>query len=278
MSRGRNNSRRPASVLTIAGSDSGGGAGIQADLKTFAAFGVHGLSAITAVTAQNTVRVTGVHVVPARTIERQIDAVFDDFAIGAVKLGMLATRGVVRTVARALRRRARDVPIVVDPVMVATSGDALLAADAIAALRRELLPLAAVVTPNLPEAELLLGRRIRGRRDMDAAARALLDAGPCAVVLKGGHLARGAIVDLYVDAATRHAFEHPRLRVAGHGTGCTLAAALAAGLALGRAPADAARAAVEHVNGALRNAFHPGRGAAVLDVFWRGTPTNARSG
>jgi hydroxymethylpyrimidine/phosphomethylpyrimidine kinase len=262
---------RTLSVLTIAGSDSGGGAGVQADLKTFAAHGLHGLSAIAALTAQNTRGVTAVHVPPRDFLRAQIDACFDDFRIGAGKLGMLANRQVIDAVADALEHY-RPGFIVLDPVMVATSGARLLETDALDALRTRLFPLATILTPNIPEAELLLGRRI----DDDAAAEAALEAlralGMHAVLLKGGHLrsASGAMVDRYRDGTKRLQFTHQRIDVEGHGTGCTLASAIAANLCLGKSLDAASEAATDYVHGALRHAYRPGRGAvAVLDHFWR---------
>lgn len=266
-------SRRPPAVLSIAGSDSGGGAGIQADLKTFAAHRVHGLTAVTAITAQNTRAVSAVHPLPAAILRAQIDAVFDDFDIRALKIGMLGTRATVVAVAAALAPHAQ-VPLVLDPVMVASSGATLLRADAIAALRRLLLPRAAVLTPNLPEAELLLGRVIRGRRALLAAADDLLDMGCAAVLLKGGHVPGAGVTDWFVDRSGQRAeFHHARLRVEGHGTGCTLSAAIAAELALGTPLPAAVARACDYVHGALRSATRPGRGrVAVLNHSWRTDP------
>jgi hydroxymethylpyrimidine/phosphomethylpyrimidine kinase len=262
---------RRLSVLTIAGSDTGGGAGIQADLKTFAAHGLHGLSAIAALTAQHTRGVTAVHVPPVDFLRAQIDACFDDFRIGAVKLGMLANKQVIDAVADALERH-RPAFVVLDPVMVATSGARLLEPDALDALRTRLFPLATILTPNIPEAELLLDRRI----DDDAAAEAALDAlkalGAQAVLLKGGHLqsANGAMVDRYADSAETRRFTHQRIDVEGHGTGCTLASAIAANLCLGKTLHEACEAGTDYVHGALKYAYRPGRGeVAVLDHFWR---------
>lgn len=265
----------PACVLTIAGSDSGGGAGIQADLKTFAAHSVHGLTAITAVTAQNTHAVVSVHQVPPREITRQIQAVFEDFDIVAVKLGMLGDAATVRAVARALSR-ARPRHVVLDPVMVASSGARLLADDAIHALRTRLLPLATVVTPNLPEAECLLGRPVAGLRDMRGAARDLVGLGCAAVLLKGGHLPRGPVVDLLLHAGVETRYSHPRLRLRAHGTGCTLASALAARLARGDSLPDAARAAVDYVHGALLHGYEAGAGRVkILNHCWQRLPRPA---
>ncbi|GAB3376310.1 bifunctional hydroxymethylpyrimidine kinase/phosphomethylpyrimidine kinase [Lysobacter rhizosphaerae] len=255
-------------ALTIAGSDSGGGAGIQADLKTFAAHGVHGLSAIAALTAQHTRGVTAVEVPTVSFLRAQIDACFDDFRIGAVKLGMLATTDVIHAVAGALEQH-RPPHVVLDPVMVATSGARLLDPSALDALRNRLLPLATLVTPNLPEAELLLGATIDSRVAMRAACDALLDAGARAVLLKGGHLHDGGdIVDLYADASGTVEFPHPRLQLEAHGTGCTLASAVAANLCRGLPLAAACRAAGEYVHAALLRGYRPGRSEiVVLDHF-----------
>jgi hydroxymethylpyrimidine/phosphomethylpyrimidine kinase len=259
-------SGRVVSALTIAGSDSGGGAGIQADLKTFAALGVHGLSAIAALTAQNTRGVTAVHVPPVEFLRAQIDACFDDFDIRAVKIGMLATADVITTVADALERH-RPCAVVLDPVMVATSGSRLLADDAIDALRRRLLPLATLVTPNIPEAEALLGNAIPDAATAQRAVTELRKLGARAVLLKGGHLAEGsAVIDRYDDGAQAASFVHPRIDVLAHGTGCTLASAIAANLCLGKALPDACQDASDYIADALRAGYRPGRGEiAVLD-------------
>ncbi|MBD7988425.1 bifunctional hydroxymethylpyrimidine kinase/phosphomethylpyrimidine kinase [Luteimonas sp. Sa2BVA3] len=252
------------SALTIAGSDSGGGAGIQADLKAFAAHGVHGLSAITALTAQHTRGVTAVHVPPPDFLRAQIDACFDDFRIGAVKLGMLASAEVIHAVADALEAH-RPSHLVVDPVMVATSGARLLEADALDAMRTRLLPMASLLTPNVPEAELLLGRRIADAADAERALDALLAAGSAAVLLKGGHLDEGAdVVDRYADAGFRRSFRGPRLRVDGHGTGCTLASAIAANLCLGQTLPEACAGAVDYIRDALRLGIRPGRSEVLV--------------
>ena len=258
------------SALTIAGSDSGGGAGIQADLKTFAAHGVHGLSAIAALTAQHTRGVTAVQVPSIEFLRAQIDACFDDFAISAVKLGMLANAQVIHAVADALERH-RPARVVLDPVMVATSGARLLEADALDALRTRLVPLASVITPNIPEAELLLGRPIAGAEDAEAAAAEFLQTlGARAVLLKGGHLPAGAdgMVDRYRDGRQSARFVHPHLAVEAHGTGCTLASAIAANLCRGLDLAEACDRATAYVHAALRGGYRPGRGdVVVLDHF-----------
>ena len=259
---------RPPAVLTIAGSDSGGGAGIQADLRTFSAHDLHGLSAIAALTAQNTREVGAVHIVPPAMIEAQLDAVFDDFGIAAVKIGMLGNLATVRAVARALGRH-KPAHLVLDPVMVASSGASLLDASAVGDLVDRLVPLATVVTPNIPEAELLLGRRVKTEEQAEAAAHALHDLGAEAVLLKGGHLAGSTVVDVLYDGSQVHRYAHPRLRVSGHGTGCTLASAIASRLAWGEDLPAAVDGAIDYVHGALRHAYRPGRGeVSVLDHFW----------
>lgn len=264
-------SEHPICALTIAGSDSGGGAGIQADLKTFAAHGVHGLSAIAALTAQNTRGVTAIHVPPVAFLRAQIDACFEDFDVGAVKLGMLATAEVIHAVADALQQHRPPV-VVLDPVMVATSGAKLLAEDALDALRTRLLPLATLLTPNIPEAELLLGHAIPDREAADRALSDLRRFGPGAVLLKGGHLNEGAdVVDRYQDRSIAAEFIHNRIAVNGHGTGCTLASAIAANLCRGMPLPAACEAAIDYVFAALRNGYRPGRSEIlVLDHFGAG--------
>ncbi len=247
----------PRCCLTIAGSDSGGGAGIQADLKTFAALRVHGTSAITALTAQNTQGVNAVHPVPAKHLRAELDAVFDDFAIVAVKTGMLGDARTVRCVARELARR-KPRWIVVDPVMIATSGARLLDADAVRVLIERLIPLADVLTPNLPEAEALTGIAIRNARDGERAAAALRGFGAGAVLLKGGHGRGREVVDRWFDARGTFEVRNRRLPFDAHGTGCTLSSALAAELARGRAPRTAARRAIAFVQRALAKAHTPG--------------------
>ena len=265
---GTADNRRAISALTIAGSDSGGGAGIQADLKTFAAHRVHGLSAIAALTAQNTRGVSAVHVPDVGFLRAQIDACFDDFDIHAVKLGMLANRAVIAAVADALERH-RPRHVVLDPVMVATSGARLLEPDALDALRTRLLPLASLVTPNLPEAELLLGRPIADRAAMHDALGELRGLGARAVLLKGGHLHAGeTVVDLFADDGGSREIVHPRLPIEVHGTGCTLASAVAANLCLGLALGDACAAAADYVHAGLTLAYRPGHaGVSVIDHF-----------
>ena len=259
----------PPRVLTIAGSDSGGGAGIQADLKTFAAHGVYGMSVVTAVTAQNTRAVTGVAELPTELIAGQIDAVYGDIGVDAVKIGMLSSAAIVRTVADGLRRWAGP-PVVLDPVMVAKSGDPLLADEAVAALREELLPLATLLTPNVPEAVRLSGgMRAAGEEDRRALALALAGAGP-AVLVKGGHAAGETVVDLLCIGGEMHRFEHPRLASRStHGTGCTLSAAVAARLARGEELPAAVRGAIDYLVGAIEAAYPLGGGCGPVDHLYR---------
>ena len=249
----------PPIALTIAGSDSGGGAGIQADLKTFHARGVHGLSVIAAITSQNTRGVTAVHSVPLKHVRSQIAAVFDDFPIGAVKTGMLGSAAVTRLVAKEMRAR-KPAWLVVDPVMIATSGARLLDTDAVQAMVEELIPLADVLTPNLPEAEALLGRKLRTAEDYDQAGEALLALGARSVLLKGGHSDEHDVVDRYYDDRGAMELRHSRMPIEGHGTGCTLASAMAAELAKGQAPRSAVRRAVAYVHRALERSYRPGGG------------------
>jgi len=237
-------------ALTIAGSDSSGGAGILADLKTFSAFGVYGACVVTALTAQNTRGVTGVHPVPPEFVSLQIEAVLSDLSVGAIKTGMLATREITLAVAAALGAR-RDVPLVVDPVMVATSGNLLIAPDAVAALRSDMLPLATLITPNLAEAARLLDDGIAASEaEAEAQARALLALGPRAVLVKGGHGTGAEAVDFLASAGARDVMRlaRPRLGASNtHGTGCTLSSAIAALMAQGVALEDAVTRAKDFV-------------------------------
>jgi hydroxymethylpyrimidine/phosphomethylpyrimidine kinase len=241
-----------ARVLSIAGSDSGGGAGIQADLKTFSALGCYGMTAITALTAQNTQGVTGIHAVPPEFLKAQLQAVIEDIGVDAVKIGMLHSPEVVEVVAWAiLHYRLQNV--VLDPVMVATSGDRLIAPETVQVLRESLFPLVSVVTPNLDEAALLLGRPIDSAADLDQAAQDLLDQGARAVLLKGGHLRGAAVVDVLAEPG--HAMLHLRSeRIASknvHGTGCTLSSAIAAYLAVGLPLREAVQQARVYILGAI---------------------------
>jgi hydroxymethylpyrimidine/phosphomethylpyrimidine kinase len=239
-------------AVTIAGSDSGGGAGIQADLKTFSALGVYGASVIAALTAQNTRGVTGIHDVPAAFVTAQIDAVFSDLGVGAVKIGMVSRAPVIAAIADGLARWKQN-KIVLDPVMMATSGDRLLSPDAVDALKRKLLPMALVITPNLPEAAALLeAPTARSEGEMREQGERLLKLGPQAVLIKGGHDTGAESVDLLVEptAVTRLAADRI-LTQNTHGTGCTLSSAIAAGLAKGLALAEAVRAAKAYATDAL---------------------------
>ena len=255
-----------AKALTIAGSDSGGGAGIQADLKTFSAFRVFGMSVITAVTAQNSLGVQGVENLPPAFVALQLRSVLSDFGAGAAKCGMLSTAPIIEAVAATLA----DDPVeklVVDPVMVAKSGDALLQPDARQALIERILPLAFVVTPNLPEAESLAGIPVASRPDMEEAARRIHRLGPRYVLVKGGHL-KGDAIDLLWNGKAFTAFRAPRIDSGNtHGTGCTLSAAIAAGLARGQAIGDAIRDAKAYVTRAIREGFAAGRGVGQLRHF-----------
>jgi hydroxymethylpyrimidine/phosphomethylpyrimidine kinase len=239
-------------ALTIAGSDSSGGAGIQADLKTFAACGVYGASVITALTAQNTRGVSAVHLVPADFVTAQIDAVFGDLDVKAVKTGMLARSDIIEAVAAGLRRWAAP-HLVVDPVMIATSGDELLAPDAVATLRTALLPLARVITPNLPEAARLLGEAVAlDRPAIERQGRALLALGCGAVLIKGGHGGGAESIDYLFEGDAVVALSAPRSSTPNtHGTGCTLASAIAAGLAQGLDLTAAVRRAKDYVTAAI---------------------------
>ena len=255
-------------AMTIAGSDSGGGAGIQADLKTFAALGVFGTSAITALTAQNTVGVRGVFPVAPEFVTLQIETIAEDIGADAVKTGMLANRAIIEATAAAIARLGLG-PVVVDPVMVAKSGDALLEPEASSALMEKLLPLAAVVTPNLPEAEALCGFPVRDVPAMRRAARAIADRGPRCVVVKGGHLEGGTVsMDLFFDGRRFEELSAPRVDTRNtHGTGCTFASAVAARLALGDAPLEAVRAAKRYITDVLAASarLDIGRGHGPMD-------------
>lgn len=246
-------------ALTIAGSDSGGGAGIQADLKTFAALGVYGTSALTSVTAQNTLGVQGVQDLPPAFVAQQIDSVCTDVEVSALKTGMLSSAGIVEAVSAKIRERGLK-PLVVDPVMAAKSGDPLLRPEARESLVRLLLPLAAVITPNLPETEILAGGKVSTIAEMEEAARRIHGRCGCAVVVKGGHL-EGEAVDVFYDGGRIVHFRGERLRSGStHGTGCTFSAAVAALLARGATLEEAVAGAKEFTAGAIRHAFPLGRG------------------
>ena len=253
-------------ALTIAGSDSGGGAGIQADLKTFSAFRTFGMSVLTAVTAQNSVGVTGVHNLPPEFVALQIDAVLSDFGADAVKIGMLSTAAITEAVAERLRAN-KPGPIVLDPVMIAKSGDLLLQPDARQALIERMLPLAEVVTPNLPEASALADLPVSSEAEMEEAARRIHRRGPRYVLVKGGHL-KDSATDILYDGRAFTRFRGVRLDSTNtHGTGCTLSAAFAAGLAPGRPLAQAITEAKAYVTAAIREGFAAGRGVGALRHF-----------
>jgi len=253
-------------ALTIAGSDSGGGAGIQADLKTFSAYRVFGTSVITAVTAQNSVGVQGVENLPPAFVAQQLRSVLEDFGVDAAKCGMLSVAPIIEAVAAALGEHPID-KLVVDPVMVAKSGDTLLQPDAVAALIRRILPLALVVTPNLPEAEVLSGMTVSSRDEMEEAAKRIGKLGARHVLVKGGHL-KGDAVDILWNGREMTAFQVPRIESSNtHGTGCTFSAAIAAGLAKGRPLGEAVREAKAYVTKAIREGFALGRGVGQLRHF-----------
>ena len=255
-------------ALTIAGSDSGGGAGIQADLKTFAAHGLHGVCAVTAVTAQNTVGVTAVEAVGAPVVRAQIDAVVADFDVRAIKTGMLANREIVAAVCDALEALP-DIPVVVDPIMLATSGDRLLDDDAVELIRTRLLRRARLVTPNRLEAEVLSGMPIASLEDARRATGQIRARGVRAVVITGGHLGGPESVDVLDDGGAVVELRGPRLESRStHGTGCTFAAAVTAALARGVGLGDAVAAAKRYVEGAIRHAEPLGRGHGPVNHFW----------
>ena len=253
-------------ALTIAGSDSGGGAGIQADLKTFHRFGVFGTSVVAAITAQNTLGVSAWSAVGLDLVRAQLEAVATDLRPAALKSGMLADADVVATVARAIRHHELG-PYVLDPVMVATSGDVLLEPSAVAAIRDQLLPLADLVTPNLDEAAILVGEPVRDLAGMHRAARRLVEMGAGAALVKGGHLSGAETVDVLLAGEARE-FRHPRIETRStHGTGCTLSAAVAAHLALGVELAEAVERSLDYVHEAIRTAPGLGAGHGPLNHF-----------
>ena len=260
---------RPPTALTIAGSDSGGGAGLQADLKTFLACRVHGMSAITAVTVQNSLGVSGVYELPPQAVAEQIESVASDIGVDAAKTGMLASAPIIDAIAAAVAR-VNVVPLVVDPVCASQHGDPLLHPDALAALRTRMFPLATLVTPNLNEVRILVGHDVDSRAAMDDAARALHDLGPKWVLVKGGHLASGDAVDVLYDGtsftefrAARHASRHT------HGSGDTLAAAITAALAGGADVPAAVALAKRFITAAVEDSFALGAGLGPVGHFWR---------
>lgn len=254
-------------AMTVAGSDSGGGAGIQADLKTFAAFGVYGTSAITAITAQNTVGVVAVHELPPKMVAAQIDAVVKDIGVDGAKTGMLANTGIIEVVAEKVKEH-RIEKLVVDPVMVAKSGDPLLRPEAIQALKERLLPFAYIVTPNLPEAEVLVGRKLEGEEEIREAAKEIHGMGPKFVVIKGGHRT-GDATDFLFDGNRFQEFRAERIKTPHtHGTGCTFAAGLTACLAKGMTTAEALAAVKAYVTEALTQAYPVGNGRSPVHHFY----------
>lgn len=258
--------RQISRALTIAGSDSGAGAGIQADLKTFAALGVYGLSALTAITAQNTSGVNAAFALDPELVVAQIEAVLSDIGANAVKTGMLANAGIITAVSATIQRW--QLPLVVDPVMVAKGGASLLVPEAVEALRTQLLPIATIITPNIPEAEALTGRRIQGLSDMQTAARDLYAMGPPYVVVKGGHSA-GQPIDIFFDGETFHHLTAERINTPHtHGTGCTFSAAIAAYLARGSSVLDSVQGAKTYITGAIQHAPGLGHGHGPVGHFW----------
>jgi len=259
-----------ASALSIAGSDSGAGAGAQADLKTFAAYGVYGTSVITAVTAQNTLGVTSVFELPTKIIEDQIDAVATDIWPNSVKIGMLSSSAIIHSVVGKLKQNGMALCLVVDPVMVAKGGDRLLQPEAIESLRALLVPLATIITPNIPEAEVLTGLRIRGLDGARAAARIIVnELGARSAVVKGGHL-EGDPVDVFYDGKRIREMSAARIvTTSTHGTGCTFASAVAANLAKGKNLGVAVRSAKNYVNKAIFYSFPVGRGHGPLNHFFQ---------
>ncbi|MFO7973190.1 MAG: bifunctional hydroxymethylpyrimidine kinase/phosphomethylpyrimidine kinase [Candidatus Hydrogenedentota bacterium] len=256
-------------TLTIAGSDSGGGAGIQADLKTFTALRTFGMAAITSVTAQNTIGVTGVHDLPPEFVAEQIDVVAQDIGVDAAKTGMLSNAAIVDAVADSVARNKIE-QLVVDPVMVAKSGDPLLQETAQNAARERILPLAYLVTPNVPEAEVLSGVRIDGPEDVKEAVRKIHALGARYVLLKGGHMAGENAVDYLFDGERIQSFSTPRIATKNtHGTGCTYSAAIAAFLGSGYGVADAVQQAKDYLTGAIQHSFSLGAGHGPLNHFWR---------
>jgi hydroxymethylpyrimidine/phosphomethylpyrimidine kinase len=257
-------------ALTIAGSDSGGGAGIQADLKTFTAFNVYGMSVITSITAQNTKSVMGISDTSPDFVELQIDAVVGDIGVDAVKTGMLSNERIVLSVAKKIKQYGIE-KLVVDPVMRAKGGDSLLKKEAEIALKEGLLPLAYIVTPNIHEADLLSGLRIRSVEDMELAAKKIRTLGPKNVLVKGGHLdSTQEAIDVLFDGNEFHKYRAPRIDTKNtHGTGCTYSAAICAGIAKGFHILDAVEDAKEYVTQAIRNSFNLGEGHGPLNHFWK---------
>lgn len=270
-------SKSYARALTIATSDSGGGAGIQADLKAFSAMGCYGMSVLAALTAQNTADVTGIHALPTDFVALQIDTVIEDLGVDAVKIGMLFNSEIMATVAERLEAHSIG-NIVLDPVMVAKSGAKLIEDDAIESLKKNLFPLSTIITPNLPEAETLLGTEIADRTEMESAARELLELGPKAVLLKGGHFSNNKSIDCLVTSEKDdqgkdiYWYESGRIHTKNtHGTGCTLSSAIAAGLAKGEVLPQAVHSAKEYITGAIKagSEYKIGQGHGPLHHFYQ---------
>lgn len=259
-----------AKALTIAGSDSGGGAGIQADLKTFSALGIHGSSVITAITAQNTKEVTAVYNIPLEIIEKQIDAVLSDIGADAVKIGMLSNKEIIKTVSVSLKKY-KIKNIVLDPVMVAASGAKLLEDSAIKALKKDLIPLALIITPNIPEAEVFINKKIKTIANAKDAAKEVLNFGCKSVLMKGGHLGihENEVIDIFYDGKDFVEIKNKRISKEGHGTGCTLSSAIAANVAKGMELKEAVKEAISYVHSALEKGFKVGSMNYVLDHSWQ---------
>lgn len=259
----------PPTAMSIAGSDSSGGAGIQADLKTFAAFGVYGTSVVTAITAQNTQGVTGMLEIPKDLVQAQIDAVISDIGADAVKTGMLSSVELITLVADTIKSLNLK-NVVVDPVMIAKGGDRLLREDAIETLRTKLLPIATIITPNIPEAETLTGITISNLEDSSSAAKMIVDMGVTSVIVKGGHLIDNEAIDIFYDGKNFREFRSPRIETKNtHGTGCTFSSAIAAGLARGIELTDAIGKAKEYVTEAIRTNLNIGHGHGPLNHLYR---------
>ncbi len=260
-------------ALTIAGSDSGGGAGLQADLKTFTALGVYGMSAITSITVQNTVGVFGVVDVPPEVVYNQIKVVVEDIGVDAVKTGMLSHEGIIEVVARAIKDFGLE-RIVVDPVTRAKSGDPLLKSSDEIVLRRLLIPLATIITPNIPEASVLTGRSIKTIEDMERTCKEMYSMGPSAVLLKGGHMEGDLLVDVFYDGSNFEYLSYRRVPTKNtHGTGCTLASAIASYLAKGLELKEAVKKAREYVQGAIGHSLNLGKGHGPLNHMWQFYPS-----
>jgi len=256
-------------VLTIAGSDSGGGAGIQADIKAIAAMGGHASSAVTAITVQNTMGVSDIHPVPDEIVAAQINAVLDDIGADAIKTGLLSSAGLIKTVGHVWDEKASQIPLIVDPVMVATSGDKLIKDDAVEAIRDILLPKAYLVTPNIPEAEALAGGKITDLETQIGAGEELIELGAQAALIKGGHLTGNVMRDVLISPSGMNIMERPRIETRHtHGTGCTLASAIAALLAQGYSLADAVQSAGDYLHEAIARAPGFGEGHGPIDHVW----------